>query len=719
LLSCNNNNNNNNDNNNNNNNNNKVWESALYDAFNEAYQSYLNNISPGVFMTIFLEKVIKRTDSKSGFVASIHKVDQKNYLIPEAIDNKLFVDEVSMPQRADILLDIDDVKSIYTYAVKKRKIVLMNDSDIDVCDLGNNNVIKLIDKNDMGTFFCNGFIDIKSCVCIPYLFNNELIGIITLVNRFSYDTNMIPYCNILGSLMGVLQNNYFTFKKTSIDTDTRFVTYQLFECIANYTRDGTLVTDPNFDIIYNNQCALNIINMMSVDIQQKLINQNIIKIFPQLNILAGNNHKLFRGRRIIGKIENNKAIMCPFVLEFNVNSIICHNKIYHIIMIHNNTDNVSYEQKNQANFIAYLSHELRNPLQSINLANHLLQIHKGKSEENNSKYLDTISRSCFEMKKIINDILDLSKIEAHEFIIELDTCDIRDLANNIINEFTSLALEKGLLITLNIHDDIPETIYTDEVRLSQILSNLISNAIKYSTSGEIKLDISYDESEHGIKFNVVDQGDGIRKDEISNLFKQFCHTSSSDKFNSNGLGLWISQKIAHLLGGNISVVSEHKKGSTFTLFHPIKLANSGNFQEKVKFAKDLVGKILIVDDNESNLMLFRLMLDHFNCEHKYNLETHSVKDGKDAVELCKVNVYDIIFMDINMPGIDGCTASKLIRLNGFTGKIIATTGNIMAKKENSSLMNNQEKYKCFDDVVIKPYDDTVIMKILNKFLPSR
>ncbi|AYV81789.1 MAG: response regulator [Harvfovirus sp.] len=667
----------------------KIWDTQFYEAFNEAYQSYLNNSPPTLFMNILLEKIIKITDSKSGFITSINIISNKRYLSLEALSKNLFVfEEMSVP--SDLLLDIDDVDTIYTTAIKKNEIIIMASTPC----------------------IFNTKINVDTCICIPYSFDGEIIGEMTLANRSLYEASMIPTFKILGTLLGVLQNNYFRLKKTSLETDNRFMTYQLFEHIINFTRDGTIVINNNFLIIFINQCAANMINS-TLSSETHNVNefrdQDLTKIFPQLNILnqpgPASNKKLFRNRRIVTDS-----------VEFIVNSVICHNKIYHVIMLY-----APSNQKTQTpNFIAYLSHELRNPLQSINLAAYLLQIDlKNDFSIKNlrvNNYLNTISKSCHEMKKIINDILDLDKIEAHEFIIEFDVCNIRELAQTMYEEFATLASDKHLELTLDVLDTVPKTIYTDEVRLSQILSNLLSNALKYSKSGEIKLMIAYDEPDHGITFTVIDHGEGIRVDELPNLFKQYGQTSCSDKFNSNGLGLCVSQKIANLLGGHISVVSEHKKGSTFTLYHPIRLGTSGTTMGKNKFAASLTGKILIVDDNESNLILFRLMLDHLNYAYKYNLDIHTVKDGKDAIDITKTNEYNIIFMDINMPGIDGCAASRIIKLSGYQAKIIATTGNILAKKENLTTHHEKEKYKYFDDVMIKPYDDSLVLKILNIYL---
>ena len=237
--------------------------------------------------------------------------------------------------------------------------------------------------------------------------------------------------------------------------------------------------------------------------------------------------------------------------------------------------------------------------------------------------------------------------------------------------------------------------------------------------------IYYDELNHGIKFSIIDTGNGVKKTEISNLFKQYCQTSCSNKFNSNGLGLCISQKMANLLGGYINVISEYGKGSTFTLFHPISLEQSGIMRENDVFnqkmssvLENMTIKILTVDDNETNLYLLRLMLEHINHKYKSNIEIHSVKDGKEAIEICKINVYKFIFMDINMPNIDGTTAAKIIKMNpmSYITKIIATTGNISAKKENSAYFDDSDKYSYFDSIIIKPFTDVEILKTLVKYL---
>jgi signal transduction histidine kinase/CheY-like chemotaxis protein len=476
-----------------------------------------------------------------------------------------------------------------------------------------------------------------------------------------------------------------------------------------------------------------------------VVNMPIAMIFDQLSSISDNmSRKLFKNRKL--NICSKKKISgdmlhsslsdanVEMIFETIINSVIHQNIIYHVFLLRDVSEKINIDeniQKKQNNFIAFLSHELRNPLQSIILSNFLLQkeftqqyeskklTNNSQQHDNNIKiktYLATMEKSCSDMRKIIGDILDLSKIEAREMSIDIDICNIKDFIQQLISMHS-----KKLNISCIYHNEIPELLYTDEVRLDQILSNLLMNAIKYTddeySKKIIQMDVSFDKQNSNIQFSVTDNGIGIRTEELGQLFKEFGKSSNNlnNNYNSNGLGLCISQKMAHLLGGYISVKSEYKKGSTFTLHHPINLQNKKIENENIDWKKSYVkGNILLVDDNESNLSLLQMLMEHFNCELNYDLEIHAVNSGYDAIKICQINKYDIIFMDINMIGMDGCTACKMIKQDGFDKYIIATTGNILAKQEYNQQQN--KKYCCFDDIIIKPYDNTIILKTIQKFL---
>lgn len=324
--------------------------------------------------------------------------------------------------------------------------------------------------------------------------------------------------------------------------------------------------------------------------------------------------------------------------------------------------------------------------------------------------------ACKNMNIIIDDILDLSKIDNDELIMNLDEHALQEITDLIIAESESEATKKGLQLEYEFDENNPEFIYTDSTRIFQILSNLISNSIKYSNTGVIKFKVSYDGVNNNVIFQVTDQGRGIRKEEISNLFKQFGRTSNSvTDINSTGLGLCVCQKIANLLGGSIEVTSEYRKGSTFTFVHPIKLGYSGSGLELEQVpTKYIKGKILIVDDDPNITSLFKLLLRCMNYDRGYDLTIETAGTGDKALQLAKTKTYDLIFMDIDLDGEDGCTVCEQIHSDcelNRTSPVVAVTANIKSVQHD-----RDPKFNKFDDVILKPFNNKDINKIIVKYL---
>lgn len=681
------------------------WENTFYIIFNDAYQSYLNSISPIIFMNTLLDKIITITGSKTGYIASVNIKDNKTYLSSEAYSSILpnFSEIILSPY---ITIEIDE-KTICGQSYFNNEIIITNDA-----------------KNDSRyNEPFKKYTDFKTYITIPFYFTDKIFGIIGLANRKKYTEDMIPKFKILGNLIGILYNNYNKFKTTTTNSDSRFITFQVMEEILNTITDGIIVTSSDFIIQYTNQNTKDILKLLNNN-NDNINGSNIIKLFPQLEYLSLSPRgiKFYKNKTIDYNITDNDNILS---LEFTINSVICNQNVYNVILIKNNTEKIINNEnikKNQNNFIAFLSHELRNPLQSIYMSNVLINNYINKNNITFDKKihnnLNIISKSSEDMKKIINDVIDLSKLEANELNIEPDIINIKDIISNLIKDYNEMAIKKGLTITSLIDEEVPQTLFTDECRLMQILSNILSNAIKYSNKGEIKINIQYNSNVNEINFNITDEGYGIKKEELPKLFTEFGQTSNSfkicEKNNSNGIGLFVSQKIALLLGGKIIVQSEPNNGSTFTLVHPIKLGRSSSFVTKKNIIKTIKAKILIIDDNIHNLMLLKMLLESLNTEYDFSLDIQSIEDASHAINLCKINYYDIIFMDINMPILDGCVLSKIIKTTIDENIIIiATTGNIMAKKENH--LPEDDKFKYFNDIIIKPYDDTKIIYMLNKY----
>ena len=378
------------------------------------------------------------------------------------------------------------------------------------------------------------------------------------------------------------------------------IIHELLGTVLDIIYDGIIICDYNFNILYLNKYATELLNKLN-DSNNVIDLNNLIILFPQLKSLILDVEKIiFKNRKIEISISSQNNDMN---LEFTFNTLNHSNIFYHVVIIHQ--IQIKKDDTNiNKHLIAYLSHELRNPLQSITLATHLL------SSGFNKTYTETIIKSSHDMKKIINDILDLSRIDSDEFVIDMDICNIEQLIDDIIEENICDAELKNLDISKLICDGTPKSLYTDITRISQILNNLITNAIKYSDKGNITIKVSRTIENKAVIFSVIDEGIGIRQEETCNLFKTYKQTSNNNtyKVNSNGLGLCVSQKIANLLGGYITVKSEHKKGSIFSLYHPINLELSGIKNCSEIFSGTLERNILLVDDNILNLSLLHTML---------------------------------------------------------------------------------------------------------------
>jgi signal transduction histidine kinase len=327
-----------------------------------------------------------------------------------------------------------------------------------------------------------------------------------------------------------------------------------------------------------------------------------------------------------------------------------------------------------------------------------------------------VSSACKNMNIIIDDILDLSKIDNDELIINFDEHSLREITEMIVEESKTEVNKKGLKFIYDFDETSPEIIYTDGTRLFQILSNLISNAIKYSNTGVIKFKVSYNSEANTIIFQVIDQGRGIRNEEISNLFKQFGRTSNSvTDINSTGLGLCVCQKIATLLGGSIDVTSAHRKGSTFTFTHPIKLGYSGTQTKVEQFSnREIKGDILIVDDDLNITSLFKLLLRCMNYDNGYDLNIETSNNGSKAIQLTDIKKYDLIFMDIDLDGEDGCTICNRILNDSNLNKstpIVAVTANIRSVQQD-----RDSRFNMFSNVLLKPFNNKNINDTVVKYL---
>lgn len=364
-------------------------------------------------------------------------------------------------------------------------------------------------------------------------------------------------------------------------------------------------------------------------------------------------------------------------------------------------------EKTKSAFLANMSHEIRTPMNGIVGMAEIMM-----SESVDQEMLDKlgiISSSAHSLLLIINDILDFSKIEAGKLLVEKINFNLNRTISQQIDLFKVVASKKGLLIHHFIDKSVPEFIISDEIRLKQIINNLISNAIKFTEKGEIKLLVYLDEvlgDQLRLRFKIIDSGIGISPENIQKLFKDFSQVdeSTTRRFGGTGLGLSISKKLVNMLGGDIHVTSVEGEGTTFSFDIICKLGESflvkesGRSTLEIKHIKD----VLIVDDNTINQTVARTFLQ------KYGFTIDIADNGQVAVDKVKENYYDVVFMDCHMPVMDGFEATKnIIKILGDKRPyIVALTA--------SAMKEDVEKcYKCgMDNFISKPVTNATLQKLL-------
>ncbi|MES2628636.1 MAG: PAS domain S-box protein [Bacteroidota bacterium] len=337
-------------------------------------------------------------------------------------------------------------------------------------------------------------------------------------------------------------------------------------------------------------------------------------------------------------------------------------------------------------FLANMSHEIRTPMNAIMGFTRLL-LKSGEINGENKDYLTTISRSTEDLLVIVNDILDFSKLEAGKLSIERVHFNLKDKLGELSRLFNYKVLEKGIQFKLNIDAAIPPVIVSDPVRITQMITNLMSNAIKFTAAGEVTLSVKLVQQTSSIcilRFSVADTGMGIAQNKLDMIFKSFQQAEGhiSRKFGGTGLGLAIVKNLVELLEGTISVESELNKGSTFTIMLSFEIGD----ENKIEKDYDMIPephhifpiRVLMAEDNRNNQVLGRKVLTDFGCI------VDIAANGVEALEKLISNYYDIVLMDIQMPEMDGVTAVKAIRkLHSEKSKIpvIAVTAHAMPEEQ--------------------------------------
>jgi len=372
----------------------------------------------------------------------------------------------------------------------------------------------------------------------------------------------------------------------------------------------------------------------------------------------------------------------------------------------------------KSDFLANMSHEIRTPMNAILGFSEVLA--DGHLTTEQKDHVAIIKDSARSLLATVNDILDISKIEAGKLDVEIDQCRLDRLLNSIESMMRPQAEEKSLEFQVITSNELPGLIKTDAIRLRQCLINLVNNAIKFTDHGHVYINanLQEDNGKVHVRFDIEDTGVGIAPDDQQAVFESFVQAGKgTNNFGGTGLGLTITRDLTRLLGGSLNLTSKIGEGSVFSLVIPAgddvtlecilesPKANDIEVFEQIDLSDvRFSGRVLVAEDTLTNQMLIKLLLQ------KIGFDVTVVKDGSEAVEKAAREQFDLIFMDIHMPKMNGYEATRALRKKGIATPIVALTANAMKGDDRKCLAAG-----C-NDYLPKPIDRKWLLCVVQKYL---
>lgn len=367
----------------------------------------------------------------------------------------------------------------------------------------------------------------------------------------------------------------------------------------------------------------------------------------------------------------------------------------------------------QEEFLSTMSHEIRTPLNGIIGMVSILQAEAPKAEQ--KEYIDTLQFASNNLLCIVNDILDHNKIISGQLSLEEVPFRLQPLINEIKKPHAIKAAEKGISLSIQLAPDLPDWVVSDPTRLTQILNNLLGNAVKFTLTGGVTLSatpVQKNSKATCVRFEIKDTGIGFSEAEAGRIFEKFAQANCgiSRQFGGTGLGLSITQKLVRLMGSDIHCQSQPSNGSTFSFDLVLKAAPADNSVQTTGVLQAGYSslKMLVADDNAINLLVTRKMLQ------KRNIETDVAFNGKEVLEKIEGSHYDLVLMDVQMPVLDGIATIKKLRTEKrFDGPVILVTADAFINQKNEVTSWG------FDDFLLKPFGAEDLYRKIGRLVEAK
>ena len=490
--------------------------------------------------------------------------------------------------------------------------------------------------------------------------------------------------------------------------------------VLNTLDDCVITIDENHVVLSYNQAAKKLFS--DIDLYKKIDDlsgfpKDIFELPDKSDIIIGTRYYESHVRNLMDDFGDNRGYT---VLISDVTEP--HEYIKNIVYMREKAENAN---RAKSDFLANMSHEIRTPMNAVvGMSELLIEESRGRKMYD---YACNIKSAALNLLSIINDILDLSKVEAGKMDLVEENYYLQILIQDTVNLVKIAAAQKGLQMKLDLMEDIPYVLYGDEGRIRQILINVLNNAIKFTKNGYVSMKVygDYIDEEHiRLSFEIQDTGIGIRQEDLQTIFEVFqqLDMSKNRKTEGTGLGLAITKRLVQLMHGDISVESEYGKGTKFIIQITQKVADKRTIREMPVTRESIQEtdtrmftcddyKVLVVDDNVINRKVAIAMIE------SYGFIVDDADCGSKAIELVKNNRYNMIFMDHMMPEMDGIEATRRIRNecgeNGRAAIIVALTANAIEGAREMYLGNG------FQEFLSKPFERIQFHEILSKWIPEK